>query len=69
MNQYKFKTNINCGACVAKVTPHLNEADGVKNWEVDVKNPQKILTVTADGVDADRIKEIVKKAGFEAEKV
>jgi copper chaperone len=67
MKKYQFKTNINCGSCVAKVTPHLNAAGGVNQWEVDVKNPQKILTVTAEGVDADQVQEIVQKAGFKAE--
>ncbi len=25
MNTYKFKTNINCGGCIAGVTPFLNK--------------------------------------------
>jgi copper chaperone len=69
MEKYEFKTNINCGSCVAKVTPHLNAAAGVKQWEVDVMSPKKILTVTADGMDENQILAIVQKAGFKAERV
>ena len=25
----RFKTNINCGGCVASVKPHLDNADGI----------------------------------------
>ena len=25
----RFKTNVNCGGCVASVKPHLDNADGI----------------------------------------
>ena len=69
MKKYQFKTNINCGSCVAKVTPHLNAADEINAWEVNTNSPEKTLTVTAEGVEADHIRKIVEKAGFKAEEV
>lgn len=69
MKQYKFKTNINCSGCVAKVTPHLNEADQIKSWNVDTANPNKILTVDAENLEESQVKQIVEKAGFKAEKL
>ena len=27
---FTFKTNINCGGCIAKVTPFLDEVKGIK---------------------------------------
>lgn len=69
MKQYQFKTNINCGGCVAKVTPALNESQQIKDWKVDIGNPNKILTVETDSLSEDEIKTIVQKAGFKAEKV
>jgi copper chaperone len=63
----KFKTNINCSGCVAKVTPHLNEADGIKEWSVDTNNPNKILSVESDNLTEEEIKHIVTKAGFKIE--
>jgi len=67
METLKFKTNINCSGCVKAITPHLEKAEGVNSWKVDTDNPGKILTVEAEGVDADDVIEIVEKAGFKAE--
>ena len=69
MDKFQFKTNIKCGGCVAKVTPHLNDLEGVRSWEVNIQNPDKILTVIADGAKANTIKEAVTQAGFKAEKL
>ncbi len=67
MKKYQFKTNINCGGCIASVTPYLNANNEIKHWEVDTANPQKILTVETDNLSNEMIEQIVKKAGFKAE--
>ena len=67
MKEYSFKTNINCGGCVAKVTPSLNENPSIKEWKVDTANAKKILTVKTDNLLEDDVKGIVEKAGFKAE--
>ena len=67
MKQYQFKTNINCGGCVAKVTPALNSNPDVKEWKVDTTNPEKVLTVETENLKEDDVKAIVAKAGFKAE--
>lgn len=67
MKQYQFKTNINCGGCIAKVTPVLNAAPEIKEWKVDTSNPNKILTVATESLKEDEVKAIVAKAGFKAE--
>ena len=69
METLQFKSNINCGGCVAKVTPHLNKETDIKNWEVDTTNPQKILTVETDGLSAKEIIKVVSKAGFKIEEL
>ena len=69
MNTYKFKTNINCSGCVAKVTPVLNENKGIKEWLADTTNPNKILTVQTETLTAEQVKEIVNKTGYKAEKI
>lgn len=43
--QFQFKTNINCGGCIASVKPHLDKAEGICHWEVDTANKDKVLTV------------------------
>lgn len=68
MEALKFKTNIKCTGCLAKVTPALNETVGEDNWEVDLQDPNKTLTVVADASESEVVAAI-KEAGFEAEKV
>ncbi|OJW77917.1 MAG: hypothetical protein BGO69_10715 [Bacteroidetes bacterium 46-16] len=69
MEKLKFKTNINCSGCIAAVTPHLNKAEGIKNWEVDTDNPDKVLTVEVEGIDAEDVTETIEKAGFKATEI
>lgn len=65
----QFKTNINCGGCVASVKPHLDNAQGISHWEVDTTNNDKILTVKSEGITEQEVIEAVKKAGFKIEPV
>jgi copper chaperone len=67
METLKFKTNIKCSGCVAGVTPSLNNTVGENNWKVDIQNPDKILTVTTQGITSDEVMKAVKNAGFQAE--
>ena len=64
---YKFKTNINCGGCVARVTPLLNQKEGIDKWEVDINVPEKTLTVASEKLTAEEIIIEVKKLGFSIE--
>jgi copper chaperone len=68
MTTLKFKTNIKCTGCLAKVTPGLNETAGEKNWQVDLEDPARILTVNGDLAEAEIIAAL-KEAGFDAETV
>ena len=69
MATIKFKTNINCSSCVAKVTPFLNKKEGVISWSVDIDNPDKILVVETIDLSAEDIVKTVKRTGFEAEPI
>ena len=62
METLKFKTNIKCTGCVAKVTPFLNNEMEIKKWEVDILNPEKILTVKVNNNDSKKIIEAIEKA-------
>jgi copper chaperone len=64
---FSFKTNINCGGCVAKVTPFLDTTNGIETWNVDTTNKDKILLVIANGISKNEIMETVQKAGFKIE--
>lgn len=69
MNTIKLKTNINCGGCVAKITPFLNNEDEIRTWDVDISSPQKILTVETDALNAAEVIQMVQQAGFKAESI
>ncbi|MBI3519031.1 MAG: heavy-metal-associated domain-containing protein [Bacteroidetes bacterium] len=69
METLKFKTNIKCSGCVAKVTPFLNNESEIKKWDVDILNPDKTLTIETESMNADTIIETIEKVGFKAEKI
>ena len=69
MKTLKFKTKINCGGCVSKVTPFLNKQEGVESWEVDTNNPDKILTVETNSATEEEVKATLQKVGFKAESI
>ncbi len=68
MEKMQFKTNINCNNCVRSVTGFINEVEGLQKWEVDIENPDKILTVEGD-FDEAAVVEAVEDAGFDIDKV
>jgi len=65
----KFKTNINCGGCVAKVTSFLNDAQGISNWGVDIVHKDKILSVDSEGITSEQVIAKIKEAGFKIESI
>jgi copper chaperone len=69
MENLKFKTNINCAGCLSKVSPLLNQEKGIKEWDVDLNNSQKILTVKSNSIKEIDIVSTVKKVGFEIERL
>ena len=66
-NTLKFKTNIKCEGCVSKIKPYLDQAQGIFQWEVDIKNSLKILTIQSEGISVNSIKSVIEQAGFNAE--
>lgn len=66
MKTLQFKTNIKCGGCIAAVEPVLTHAEGIDHWDVDLKSPDRIMTVVTDQ-HATEIAELVRQVGYEAE--
>jgi copper chaperone CopZ len=69
MKTLTFKTSINCGGCVARVTPAMESLKGIARWEVDTNNPDKILTVQTDELTEDQIVQKVQESGFKIERI
>lgn len=67
--ELQFKTNINCGGCIASVKPHLDNKSGIAEWNVDIADKDKILTVKSEGITQEQVMEVVQKAGFKIEPV
>lgn len=67
MKELKFKTNINCNGCIAKVTPSLNQVKGIIKWEVDINDPEKILTVETDNLTELDVIKVLNNTGYKAE--
>ncbi|WP_305983431.1 heavy-metal-associated domain-containing protein [Roseivirga thermotolerans] len=65
MKKSVFKTNINCGGCVATVGPYLEKARSISHWEVDTNARDKWLTVKGEAIDKQEVIRLVKEAGFE----
>ena len=70
METKQFKTNIKCSGCIATVTPHLNKLENIAQWEVDIENPDKILTITGKpGIDSEEVIDTLEGAGYKAEQL
>jgi hypothetical protein len=69
MESVKYKTNINCSGCIAKIAPVLDEIVGADLWTVDIQNPEKILTVTWNGQKKTNLQVELGKIGFKTEEI
>lgn len=61
----QFKTNVKCGACVATITPEM-EKIAAGSWQVDLTQPDRILTVESEKNAADIIKAL-ENSGYKGE--
>lgn len=67
MEKLRFKTNINCEGCIAKVTPFLDGEERITQWAVDTANPKKMLTLETKGMTAEEVQRLLARAGFRSE--
>lgn len=68
MKKVQLRTDLKCGGCVAIVQPGLDKLENLKNWEVELTSPNKILTIEgSDNITAD-VQAVFKAAGYSAEK-
>jgi copper chaperone len=69
METLKFKTTLKCSGCVAAIKPKMDQLKSVENWEVDLTQPVKILTVEGTDLNEKELIDTLKQAGFEATKI
>lgn len=69
MEKLILKTDLSCTHCVKKVEPVLKSEPGIINYSIDLEHPDKLVTISSDGVDIDSIIANFKAVGYKAEKV
>ena len=67
MSLQQFKTNIQCANCVEKVTEPLNQAVGDGKWQVNLKSPERILTVEVSQEEISKVLLALAQAGYQGE--
>jgi len=61
---HRYKTDLHCGACVARVQPLLDAAPDVRRWTADTEGPETVLTVEGEGITAERVDALIRPAGY-----
>ena len=69
MKSMRFKTNINCSGCIAKVTETLDSTVGKDLWSVDTSNPEKILSVANAAIASNAVISALHQIGFKVEEI
>ncbi len=69
MRQLRFRTNFHCDGCVTTVSSYLRAVSGIVHWEVDLENPEKMLTVYGDEAREIEIMEKVREAGYQISQI
>lgn len=64
-----FKTNLSFKKDVKKISGPLNSEEQVMKWNVDLSDIDRILRVEPAQINADKIIEIVKAAGYSCEEL
>ena len=68
MKTFEFETNWKCNNCVAKVKSQLDITDEIQSWSIDLKSPDRILTIKAkDEKAVASVERILAEAGYLAE--
>lgn len=65
METLQVNTNLHCEKCVSKLAPHFDNSNKISNWQVDLKNPEKTLTVHGNGITSNFLSEVLGKEGYE----
>lgn len=67
MSKYRFRTNLKCGGCIQSIRPYLESIRNIREWSVDLNDPDRILTVDSDDLDPDMVIKAFAAAGYKAE--
>lgn len=69
MEKISLKTDLSCQHCANKVEPVLKNDEGIKNYDINLKHPDSLVTIEYDGASIDNVIVKFNEAGYQAEKV
>lgn len=68
MEERRYLTSAKCNGCVSAIAGKLDEIMGREDWNIDLKSPDRVLTVKSD-VAEEEIVSRVKGLGFKIERI
>ena len=68
MEEIRYRTSAKCNGCVSAIAGKLDEIMGREDWNIDLKSPDRVLTVKSD-VAEEEIVSRVKGLGFKIERI
>lgn len=69
METMTFKTNAKCMGCLAKIEEILQGKINREEWNLDLSDSNRPLTVTSDKLAVGEIVELISKVGFKIEQM
>lgn len=69
MSTYFFKTNLQSNN-IESIKPKMDElaqSGDIESWNVALDSPEKILQVETNTLSPDKVKHLLREAGYEAE--
>jgi copper chaperone CopZ len=68
MENLKYKTSIKCNGCVSNVQDYLNNHPNIDQWEVDLNDVDRTLTICVTSIDEVDLKTSMQDLGYSIEK-
>lgn len=64
-----FKTNLRYKRNVKEVMPHLNELNGIIQWNIDFHDKDKVLRIVSRDLSPKLIEDALQRAGYVCEEL
>lgn len=68
MEERRYRTSAKCNGCVSAIAGKLDEIMGREDWNIDLKSPDRVLTVKSDMAEEEIVSR-VKGLGFKIERI
>jgi len=73
MKTLRFKTNLKCAGCMYAIKPYMDQIEGIRSWDVNLKSSKKIVKVKTDAADYEEVRQAIEEgiseAGYTAERM